>query len=170
MSVYSTLTAAIALLASTDAAASDEAANAVYERLQASCTAADPGTLLEKVYAPGATYLAGHKDVGIDTREGVLRIMIGSQQHLRKSGGLVDLKFRVIDRKRLGGAYVDSGYMRVSVKPGAEAAEQVSYAKFVTVVAPQPGGYWAFVTDAESETPPASFAQARPVEGLKFDN
>jgi hypothetical protein len=42
--------------------------------------------------------------------------------------------------------------------------------KFVAVVAKQPDGSWAFVSDGDSDTPAASFDNARPVAGLKFDS
>lgn len=159
-----------ALIASaTSAYASDAAANAVYERMQAAGASAEPAALLDKVYAPGSTYLPGHKEAGIDRRDAVIRMMAGSQQHLRKAGGRIDLKFRVVDRKRFGDVYVDNGYMRTAVKPAKDAPEQVTYAKFATVVAKQAEGHWAFVTDADSETPAANFESARPVAGLKFD-
>ena len=163
---------AAAMLAATLAAparADDSAANAVYERMQASSMAADPAPLLETVYGQEATYLPGHKDVGIERREAILGMMVGSQQHLRKSGGRLDVKFRVVDRKRFGDVYVDNGYMRTAVSPDEDAPEQVSYSKFVTVIARQPEGHWAFVTDGDSDTPAANFENAKPVEGLKFD-
>ena len=151
------------------AAANDGAANAVYERMQASSTADDPTSLLETVYAPNATYLPGHRELGIDGREAVLKNMAQSQQHLRKAGGRVDLKFRVVDRKRFGDIYVDSGYMRMAVKPAQGATEQIRYSKFVTVLARQPGGDWAFVADSESEAPLERFEKALRTEGVKFD-
>ena len=149
--------------------ASDAAANAVYERMQAASTAPDPTSLLKKVYAPGSTYLPGHKEAGIDKGETVLKMMTGSLKHLRKGGGAIDTKFRVVERKRLGEVYVDNGYMRTTVKPTAAAPEKVTYGKFITVITPQPEGHWAFVTDADSETTAANFDSAKPVPGLKFD-
>lgn len=161
--------AAVAAISAGPARADDAAANAVYERMQASGTAADPAALLEKVYGADATYLPGHKDIGIERRDAVLRMMVGSQQHLRKIGGQIALKFRVVDRKRFGNVYVDNGYMRTAVKPAKDAPEQVSYSKFVTVIAKQPEGHWAFVTDGDSDTPAANFENAKPTAGLKFD-
>lgn len=161
--------AAVAALSAAPARADDAAANAVYERMQASGAAADPAALLDKVYGAGATYLPGHKDVGIEPRAAVIGMMAGSQQHLRKAGGQIAVKFRVVDRKRFGDVYVDNGYMRTAVKPGKDAPEQVSYAKFAAVIAKQPEGHWAFVTDADSDTPAANFDGAKPVAGLKFD-
>ena len=161
--------AALATGTASPAYADDAAANAVYERMQESSTAPVPAPLLEKVYAPQSTYLPGHKDLGIEPRDAVLAMMVGSQQHLRKSGGQIAIKFRIVDRKRFGDVYVDNGYMRTSVKPAKDAPDQVSYAKFVTVIAKQPDGHWAFVTDADSDTPAANFDKARPVTGLKFD-
>jgi len=160
--------AALAVWAS-PALANDAAANAVYERMQASGTAADPASLLEKVYAPGATYLPGYKEIGIESREAVLKMMVGSQKHLRQSGGGLDVKFRVVDRKRFGDLYVDSGYMRTAVKPAKDAAEQVTYGKFVAAIARQPEGHWAFIADADSETLGANFDNAKAVKGVKFD-
>lgn len=159
-----------ALSAAAPAYADNEAANAVYERMQSSAAVDDPKPLLEKVYAPDATYLPGFKEGGIDRRDVVLKMMAGSQQHLRKGGGSLNVQFRIVDRKRLGdGLYVDNGYMRTVVKRTSDAPEQVTYCKFVTVVARQPDGHWAFVTDADSETPAANFDNAQPVAGLKFD-
>jgi ketosteroid isomerase-like protein len=144
-------------------------ANAVYERMQAAVAAADPAPVLETVYAPEATYLPGGKEMGIDRRETVLKMMVGSQRHLRQAGGALDMKFRLVDRKRFGDVYVDNGYMRTVIRPNKDAPEQVRYGKFVTVIAKQPDGSWAFVTDADSDTPAANFDNAKPVAGLKFD-
>ncbi|HEX8258393.1 MAG TPA: hypothetical protein VF589_12245 [Allosphingosinicella sp.] len=164
------IAAALASIAATPALADDSAANAVYERMQQATEAADPAPLLEQVYGPGATYLPRHKELGIDRREHVLKMLVGSQAHLRKSGGQLAIKFRVVERKRFGDVYVDNGYMRTTVKPGKDAPEQVSYGKFVAVIARQPEGHWAFVTDADSDTPAANFEGAKPVAGLKFDS
>jgi ketosteroid isomerase-like protein len=166
------IVAALALVSGTlgaPAQADDAAANAVYERMQASSTAADPASLLEKVYGVGATYLPRHKEAGIERREAVLRMLIGSQKHLRRTGGQIDMKFRLVDRKRIGDVYIDNGYIRSAVKPAKDAPEQVTYGKFVTVIAKQPEGHWAFVSDADSETPAANFNSAKPVAGLKYD-
>jgi ketosteroid isomerase-like protein len=160
---------ALAAFAATPARADDTAANAVYERMQASGAATHPAALLEKMYAPDSTYLSGYKDAGIDRRDTVLKMMVGSQQHLRKGGGHIDMKFRAVERKRFGDIYVDNGYMRTAVKPAKDVHEQVTYGKFVTVIAKQPDGHWAFVTDADSDTPAANFDNAAPVAGLKFD-
>lgn len=59
--------------------------------------------------------------------------------------------------------------MRHAVKPAKDLPEQVTYDKFVTVIAKPPDGDRAFVTDAEWETPAANFDNATPVAGLKFD-
>jgi ketosteroid isomerase-like protein len=160
----------IAAIAATPARADDAAANAVYERMQAAGAAADPGAVLGTVYAPGATYLPGHKEAGIERSEAFLKMMAGSYRHLRQGGGELDVKFRLVERKRFGDVYVDNGYMRTVVRPKKDAPEQVRYGKFVAVVAKQPDGSWAFVSDGDSDTPAASFDNARPVAGLKFDS
>lgn len=160
---------ALAAFASAPAHAENSAANAVYERMQASSTAPDPTPLLEQVYGPDATYLPGHKDMGIDRRDNVIKMMAGSQKHLRKGGGQIAIKFRIVDRKRFGDLYVDNGYMRTTIKRTNDAPEHVTYGKFVAVIAKQPDGRWAFVTDADSDTPAANFDDAKPVQGLKFD-
>lgn len=151
------------------ARANDAAANAVYERMQASTTASDPTALLGKVYAKDATYLPGYKELGIESRDAVIETMVGSQQHLRKVGGKIEIKFRLVNRKRLGNVFVDNGYMRTAITPKLNAAEQVAYSKFATVITKQKGGHWAFVTDAESDTPAENFDNAKAVAGLKFD-
>jgi ketosteroid isomerase-like protein len=161
--------ATLAATAAAPALANDAAANAVYERMQALGSEADSKALLEKVYGQDATYLPGHKDMGIDRRDTIIKMMAGSHQRLQNAGGHIDVKFRIVERKRFGDLYVDNGYMRTSVKPKTDAPEQVSYGKFVTVIAKQPEGHWAFVTDADSDTPAANFDDAKPVEGLKFD-
>ena len=164
------IAAALASITATPALADDNAANAVYERMQKATEAADPAPLLEQVYGPGATYLPRHKELGIDRREHVLKMLVGSQAHLRGRGGNIAIKFRVVERKRFGDVYVDNGYIRTVVKPGKDAPEQVSYGKFVAVIAKQPEGHWAFVTDGDSDTPAANFDGAKPVAGLKFDS
>lgn len=161
--------AAAAVLPAAPARADDNAANAVYERMQAAGSASDPAAVLETIYAPGATYLPRYKEFGIDRRETFVKMMAGSQAHLRKNGGRIDMKFRVVERKRFGDLYVDNGYIRTVVVPKKDAAEQVSYGKFVTVIGKQPDGHWAFVTDADSDTSAAKFDEATPVAGLKFD-
>ncbi len=163
------MTVAIMVISAAPAQAEDRAANSVYERMQSSSTASDPEMVLEKVFGSEATYLPGHKELGIERRDTFLRMMAGSQQHLRKAGGAIDIKFRVIDRKRLGGVYVDSGYMRTTIRPKKDGPEQVSYGKFLTVIAKQRQGHWAFIADADSETPAANFENARPLDGVKFD-
>ena len=161
--------AAAAALLAAPARADDAAANAVYERMQAVAGAADPAAVLETIYAPDATYLPRYKQAGIDRREHFLKLMAGGQTQLRKNGGSIDMKFRIVERKRFGDLYVDNGYMRIAMKPKAGAAEEVHYGKFVTVLGRQADGRWAFVTDADSEAPAAKFEEAVAVPGLKFD-
>lgn len=149
--------------------ASDAEANAIYERFQATTTSPDPAALLEKVYAVGSTYLPRQKEAGVQPRDAVIRMIGGSQQHLRKGGGRMSIQFRVVERKRLGDVYIDNGFMRTTVRPSSEAAEQVTYGKFVTVIANQPDGHWAFVADADSDSTATNFDNAKPAAGAKFD-
>jgi hypothetical protein len=149
--------------------ASDAEANAVYERFQATATASDPTALLEKVYAAGSTYLPRHKEAGVEPRDAVIKMVGGSQRHLRSGGGQIDIRFRVVERKRLGNIYIDNGFMRTTVRPSEGAPEQVTYGKFATVIAKQPEGHWAFVADADSESTANRFDNAKPAAGAKFD-
>lgn len=159
-----------ALLPAMPASADNASANAVYDLMQASTTAADPALILEKVYAKEATYLPGYKELGIEARDAVIKTIVGSQQHLRKGGGRIEIKFRVVSRKRFGNVYVDNGYMRTAIMAKKDAPEQITYAKFATVITKQQGGRWAFVTDADSDTPASNFDNAKAVAGLKYDH
>ncbi len=168
---FYTVAAVAAALCAAPARADDSAANAVYERMQASfnATAAEAAPILETVYAPGASYLPRHKEAGIDGRETILKGMTGFLEQLRKNGGQIETKFRVVERKRLGDVYVDNGYMRTTLKMSKDAPERVMFGKFATVLARQAAGHWAFVNDADSETTNTQFDNAKPVPGLKFD-
>lgn len=162
------LMAAALVAMAAPARADDAAANAVYERMQAAYTALDPSGL-ETVYAPDATYLSRGPQMGIDRRDTIIRMTGGFHQRMRQSGGQIAMKFRLVERKRFGDVYVDNGYIRTTMKMSKDAPEQVTYGKFVTVIAKQPDGHWAFVSDADSDTPAANFDKAQPVAGLKFD-
>jgi ketosteroid isomerase-like protein len=168
---FFTIAAAVASLSAAPALANDSAVNAVYERIQASfnATAAEAAPILETVYAPGASYLPRHKEAGIDGREAILRGMTGFLGQLRKSGGQIETRFRVVERKRLGNVYVDNGYMRTTLRVSKDAPERVMYGKFTTVLAQQAAGHWAFVNDADSETSNTQFDNAKRVPGLKYD-
>ena len=137
--------------------------------MQAASAAANPAPMFETIYAPGATYLPGHEEMGIDRRDTFLKMMVGSQRRLRQNGGQVSMKFRVVERKRFGDIYVDNGYMRTAMTLAKDGPEQVTYGKFITVLGKQPDGSYAFVTDGDSSTPAANFDNAEPVPGLKFD-
>ncbi|WP_147417674.1 YybH family protein [Sphingomonas cavernae] len=162
------LIAAALLAAPCVAQASDTEANAVYERMIAAYAKLDPA-LIESVYAPGATYLPQGSTARIDTRETIIRGVLGFQEQLRASGGSLSMKMRIVDRKRFDGVYVDNGYVRTTVIPASGAAPRVTTSKFATVVARQANGRWAIVTDAASATPAEAFDQAVAISGAKFD-
>lgn len=160
--------AALGPLAAAPAWADDGAANEVYGRMADSYAALDPEAL-ETVYAPDATYLSRNPKAGIDPRDAIRKGMHGFHEQLRKNGGSVRMKFRIVERKRYGDVIVDNGYVQSAIRMARDAPEEVTTAKFVTVIARQPQGHWAFVTDADSDTPAARFEQALPVPGLRFD-
>jgi ketosteroid isomerase-like protein len=155
-------------LLSAPAAASDAAANAVYDRMIAAHRALDT-TQLETVYAPGATYLSRNGRFDIHSRPTILRGSKGFHDAFRANGGSVDIKIRLVERKRFGDIYVDNGYVRSTYISAKGAAPTVTTGKFATVLARQPSGSWAIVTDADSEAPAAAFDSAVPPAGLKFD-
>lgn len=152
----------------TPAAASDQAANAVYERMVASYAALDPAGL-EKVYAPNATYSSRNARMTIHDRKTLMSGLSGFQQQVKAKEGNVDIRFRIVERKRFGDLYVDHGYVRTAYTLEKGAAPTVTNGKFMTVLAKQPEGHWAIVSDADSDTPADAFDKAVPVEGLKFD-
>jgi uncharacterized protein (TIGR02246 family) len=159
---------AVAMIVPTAAQASDAAANAVYDRMVAAYKAYDPAQL-ETVYAPDATYLSRSGRLDIHRRDQVRRGLTGYIQQLKTKGSKVDMKFRVVERKRFGDVYVDNGYVRTTVTPADGTAPQVTTGKFLTVLAKQPGGHWSFVSDADSETPAEAFDRAVRIGGVKFD-
>ena len=155
-------------LTAAPAAATDAAANAVYDRMIAAHRALDKGQL-ETVYAPGATYLSRNGRLDIHSRPTIIRGSKGFHDAFRAKGGAVDIKIRVVERKRFGDVYVDNGYVRSTYRSGKDATPTVTTSKFVTVLARQPDGRCAIVTDADSDTPAAAFDNAARVAGLKFD-
>lgn len=158
-----------ALLAAPQAVCANDAdANAVYARLAEGYAALDPA-MMESVYAPGATYLPQDSGARIDTRETIMRGILGFQDKLRSTGGSLTLRFRLVDRKHFGDVYVDNGYVRTTIVSAKGAEPRVMTSKFATVLARQPDGRWAIVTDAASDTPADAFDQAAAVPGLKFD-
>jgi len=158
----------IGIVASAPAAASDADANAVYERMVASYAALDPAGL-ERVYAPNATYSSRNARATIHDRKRLMSGLTGFQQQVKGKGGSVDIRFRIVERKRFGDLYIDHGYVRTAYTLEQGGAPTVTYGKFMTVLAKQPEGHWAIVSDADSDTPPDAFDKAVPVEGLKFD-
>lgn len=155
-------------LVSAPAGANDAAANAVYERMIAAHRALDTAQL-ETVYAPGATYLSRHGRLDIHSRPTIMRGTRGFHDAYRANGGSVDIRIRLVERKRFGDVYVDNGYVRSTYTSARGATPTVTTGKFATVLARQPSGAWAIVTDADSDAPPAAFDRAAPVDGLKFD-
>ncbi|WP_106640469.1 YybH family protein [Allosphingosinicella vermicomposti] len=164
--VFAAISLAVAL--GSPAAANDEAANAVYERMAASYRALDPASL-DKVYAPGATYNPRNAKAGIDDYQRLMTGLSGFQRQVKDKGGHVDIRFRVAERKRLGDVYIDHGFVRTTYILEKGGAPIISNGKFMTVLAKQPDGNWAIVSDADSDTPPEAFDKAVPVAGLKYD-
>lgn len=155
-------------LLATPAAAADSDANAVYERMAAAHRALDTAGL-ESVYAPEATYLSRNPRFDIHSRATILSGSRSFHNAARAKGGAIDIRIRIVDRKRFGDVYVDNGYVRSTYTASEGAVPTVTTGKFATVLARQSNGSWAIVTDADSDTPPAAFDDARPVAGLKFD-
>ena len=158
----------ITVTAASPAVATNDAANAVYDRMAASYRALDPEAL-DRVYAAGATYNPRSAKARIDSYDKLMAGVSSFQQQVKAKGGTVDIRFRVVERKRLGDVYVDHGFVRTTYKMEQGGRETVSNGKFMTVLAKQPPGHWAIVGDADSETPHDAYDKALPVEGLKFD-
>lgn len=165
--VFKVLVTAVAAIAS-PAVASDKDANAVYERMAKSFSLLDPAGL-NSVYAPNATYTPRVARFGHHDRATLINGMTGFQQQVKAKGGHVDIRFRLVERKRFGDLYVDHGFVRTSFSMEKGSPACVTNAKFMTVLAKQPNGDFAIVGDADSESPADEFDKARPVEGLKFD-
>lgn len=150
------------------AQASDKDANAVYERMQAAYTSLDASGL-ETVYAHDATYLPRSAKAGVNDRATIRRGLKGFIDQVQGSHGTITVSFRVVERKRFNDIYIDNGYVRTIVDKGDGSAVTVSNGKFLTAIARQPEGHWAFVSDSDSETPAALFDTAKPLPGVKFD-
>lgn len=167
--VYVPIAAALLVAMPAATRASDAEANAVYERMVASYAALDP-VALETVYAADATYLSRNGKLDIHKRDRVMQGMRSFHEQLRVDGGKMEIKVRIVERKRFGDVYVDNGYVRSTYTPGKAQPARTTTGKFVTVLAKQPSGRWAFVTDADSDAPADAFDKASPVAGLKFDH
>ena len=148
--------------------ASDADVNAVYERMQAAYAELD-AEHLERVYAPDATYLPRSAKANVNTRESIRKGAAAFITQIRGKGGTVTMQFRVVERKRFDGVVIDNGYVRTVIDGANGEPPVVSYGKFLTAIARQTDGHWAFVSDGDSETPPAAFDAAVAVAGLKFD-
>jgi len=159
---------AVALLLPTAASADDAEANALYARLSAAHAALDTAAL-EPLYAPGATYLPRSGRFAIQSREEIVRRERASHDGMRANGGSIELRFRVTDRKRFGDVYVDNGYMRTVISRSKSEPATTVTSKFILVMARQPDGRWALVSDADSDAPADAYDGARSVAGLKFD-
>lgn len=151
------------------AQASDQGVNAVYERMQAAYGSLD-ASKLETVYAPDATYLPRSAKANVNTREAIRRGLAGFIDQVRAGKGTIRVRFRVVERKRFNDVYIDNGYVRTIIDSGDGTPPIVSNGKFLAAIAQQPEGHWAFVSDSDSETPPASFDEAKPLAGIKFDD
>ena len=149
--------------------ASDQDVNAVYERMQAAYASLD-ASRLETVYAPDATFLPGSPKANVNTRESIRRGLTGAIDQVRASKGSIKVSFRIVERKRFDGIYIDNGYVRSVIDKGDGKSPVVSNGKFHTAIARQPEGHWAFVSDSDSETPAASYDTAKPLPGLKYDD
>lgn len=150
------------------AGASDVAANAVYDRMIEAHRALRTDEL-ETVYAPGASYLSRNGTFDIHGREQILRGTRRFHDQLRAGGGSITIRIRVVDRKRYGDLFVDTGYVRTTYVLKSDAPGTTTTGKFVTVLARQVGGDWAIVTDADADAPAAAFDAATAISGLKFD-
>ena len=106
---------------------------------------------LHLLYAPGATYLPRAGRFDIQTREKILEREKASHDAMRMNGGSIRLSFRVTDRKRFGDVVVDNGYMRSVIRRSKDEPANTSTSKFILVMARQPDGRWALVSDADSD-------------------
>jgi hypothetical protein len=102
-------------------------------------------------------------------RDQILARERSSHLALSRQGGSLKLEFRVVGRQRFGEAYVDNGYMRSTLRPSSAAEPKVTISKFILVMARQPGGNYALVSDADSDAPADSWDKAREIPGLKYD-
>ena len=157
-----------ALVASQFADASDQGVNAVYERMQAAYASLDAAKL-ETVYSPDATYLPGSPKANVNNRQAIQRGLGGFIDKVRANNGRIEVSFRIVERKRFDGIFIDNGYVRSVIDYGDGKPPVVSNGKFQTAIVRQPDGKWAFVSDSDSETPPASYDKAKPLVGVKFD-
>lgn len=134
----------------------------VYSRMAAAYRTLD-AELLKTVYTPDAIYISRARKAPIESAQndfvpGVKRFMDMSKDN----GTKLDLAFRLTDRKILGPSLaVDAGYVEFVVKPGDGKPERRTTAKFLTVLARQADGRWAFMADTASDTPAQVWAKGQ---------
>jgi hypothetical protein len=150
------------------AMASNEEANLLYSRFTEAFAKLDSAAL-EPLYAPGATYLPRSGAFAIQSRDQILARERASHLALSRQGGSLRLEFRIVSRQGFGEAYVDNGYMRSTWRASATAEPKVTVSKFILVMARQPGGNYALVSDADSDAPAEAWDKARETPGLKYD-
>lgn len=125
---------------------------AAYDRVSAAYAAADSALLVE-AYAPDAVVFPSA--VGAEPLIGRESIRSGVGAMLDQaaaSGARLSLGFEITRRRQLDGAVVDTGLYRLMER--RETGEcRIMVGKFLTVLAPQPDGDWAFVADTDTPMP-----------------
>jgi ketosteroid isomerase-like protein len=112
---------------------------------------------LHPLYAPGATYLPRTGRFDIQTRDEILEREKTSHAAMRTNGGSIRLSFRITDRRHFGDLVVDNGYMRSVVRRTKDEPALAVTSKFILVMARQPDGRWALVSDADSDAPAEAY-------------
>ena len=158
----------VGLIASTTAGAADEERmNAVYERFIAAYAALDVD-LLMTAYDDDAVYLRSSEAAPAIGEPEIRASYNAFFGHVRNDGERMRISFRIIDRKMTDELASDVGYYRLE-RIAADGTEiGAFYGRFLTVLAPQSDGEWAFANDLDTTANAELWEAAKPVKGAMF--
>jgi len=108
-------------------------------------------SLVEKIYTDSAIYLNPGDPIQFGKSE-----FIGSFARMfseaKADSAMLDIQFRILDRRLTTDQAVDIGYYQLQRKKGTEIGF-TSVGKFITVLKKQSDGTWKFITDGYSQAP-----------------
>lgn len=131
--------------------------DAAYRTFVAGYAALDP-VRVAGLYAEDAVYVAGGAPARIG-REAILAGFRGFFDAVRRDGGTLRLRFRIVERRVRDDAAWDLGYYHLS-RVNGDSVGPATVGRFVTGIERQPDGGWRFVSDTFEGSDLAAWAAA----------
>jgi len=147
-------------------------ADKVYQSLSNAFTLLDPKEMTN-VYDTNGIYVSARSELSIlSGHDELYKIYNKYFNSLKQHNSSIDLRFRVTNRFIDTKTTHDIGYYLVTIIPAIETKQppRQHAGKFMITLNQQEDGHWAILSEANSQSPNASFINAKEVDGLYYDD